>query len=178
MKNKQILVLAVLCITILFFTFSCKPDTNNEEEVITTLKLSFTNGSSFQVYNFRDIDGIGGGADGVADTIVLDSNNLYVMSTSVLNESVTPAEDITAEIQNESKDHQFFYNISSGLNLTHIYTDTDDNSRPIGLANTISTGSRSTGTIRVNLKHQPGIKDGNQNTGASDIDVSFVVIIK
>jgi hypothetical protein len=177
MKNK-LSFLAPIIIVVLSLTFACKPDPKNEEELITTLKLSFTNGGSTQVFEFKDIDGIGGGADGITDTIVLDSNKVYVMTVSVLNESETPSEDITSEIRNESSDHQFFYNVSSGLNLTHTYNDTDANGLPIGLSNTISSGNISNGTLRVNLKHQPEIKDGNQNTGESDIDVTFVVYIK
>ena len=177
MKKKNMFFAVPLIMATLFFAFSCKPDASNQEELITTLKLSFTNGGTTQLFQYKDIDGIGGGADGITDTIVLDSNKVYAVTVSVLNESETPSEDMTSEIRNESSDHQFFYNISSGLNLTHTYNDTDANGLPIGINNTITSGNISNGTLRVNLKHQPSIKDGNQNTGDSDIDVTFIVKI-
>ena len=178
MKTFNSLFILPIIILILGIGYACKPEEQNTEELITTLKLNFTNAGNTTTFQFKDVDGIGGGADGIIDTIQLDSNKTYALNIEVLNESASPVEDLTAEILNESVDHQFFYNISSGLNLTHSYNDIDPNTRPIGLANNISTGTKSTGTLRVNLKHQPGIKDGNQNTGESDIDVTFFVNIK
>jgi len=170
-----VLIMAVIVVSI---NNSCKPKDTNPEELITTLKLNFTKGGITKSFQFIDIDGISGGNAGVFDTIYLDTNSTYNLSLEVLNESVSPAEDITAEIREEAIDHQFFFNPSSGLNLTSSYNDLDIAGQPIGLTNIISTGANSVGTLRVNLKHQPGIKNNNQNTGESDIDVSFYIVIK
>lgn len=178
MKTFNSLFILPIIIVILGLGYACKPEEQNTEELITTLKLNFTNAGNTTTFQFKDIDGIGGGADGIMDTILLDSSKTYTLNVEVFNESASPVEDLTAEIRNEAVDHQFFYNVSSGLNLTHSYTDLDANSMPIGLANNISTGAKSSGTLRVNLKHQPGIKDGNQNTGESDIDITFYTTIK
>jgi len=48
----------------------------------------------------------------------------------------------------------------------------------IGLSNIVMTRGRSSGTLNVNLKHQPGIKDGHQATGESDIDITFQAFLK
>ncbi len=174
-KIFSVLILAVIIVSI---SNSCKPKDTNPEELITTLKLNFTKGGITKSFQFSDIDGISGGNAGLVDTIYLDTNSTYNLSLEVLNESLSPAEDLSAEIRDEAVDHQFFFNPSIGLNLTQSYDDVDAAGHPIGLTNIISTGGSSTGTLRVNLKHQPGIKDGNQNTGESDIDVSFYTVIR
>jgi hypothetical protein len=170
---------AVLSIIFLMATLhSCKPkDPDNPEELITTLKLTFSEGSSTKVFQFKDADGLGGGLDGIADTIVLDSSKNYHLVVEVLDESTSPTTVVSNEILNEGVDHQFFFNISAGLNLSQTYDDADTKGLPIGLSNNVVTGSSSSGTLRVNLKHQPGTKDGSQAIGSSDIDVSFYTII-
>lgn len=173
--KKIVFLLPLVGIVALSF-FACKPDDHDHEELITTVKLHFIKNGVTQTFSFKDLDGAGSGSGGVSDTIRIESDTMYQLNIEVLNESETPAEDITPEILAEATDHQFFYTIT-GANATHSYNDTDANGRPVGLRNTITTGALSTGTLRVNLKHQPGIKDGNQSSGESDIDVNFVLII-
>ena len=158
---------------------SCKPKTSdNPQELITTVKLTFSEGSSNKIFQFKDLDGIGGGLDGIADTIRLDTAKNYHLTIEVLDESTSPSTITSDEIRDEGIDHQFFFNVSHGLNISQTYDDVDAKGMPIGLSNYIKTGSTSSGTFRVNLKHQPGIKDGNQLTGESDIDITFQTILK
>ena len=77
----------------------------------------------------------------------------------------------------EDVDHQFFYTIT-GVNASYMYTDSDANSKPVGLSGRLTTTSLSTGSIQVVLKHQPGIKDGNSATGSTDIDILFPAQIR
>jgi len=178
-KISMIGVLTLLTF-ILISTYSCKkpkPD-DNPQEVITTIKLTFTEGSQTKIFQFRDLDGLGGGLDGVADTINLDSSKTYNLMVEVLDESSSPATIVSDEIRKEGVDHQFFFNISAGLLMTQSYDDLDANGAPIGLMNIVSTSSKSNGILRINLKHQPGIKNGNQAAGESDIDVSFQTLIQ
>lgn len=153
---------------------------SHEVELITTLRLNFNavNGGEPRSFNFQDLDGPGGNEPNT-DTIELSANTNYNLTTEVLNESETPIEDTTIEIEEEAEEHQFFFEVSEGLNMTHAYNDTDANNDPIGLVNTVSTTTTSTGTMTVTLKHQPdNIKDGLITTGETDIEVSFPVVIQ
>lgn len=185
MKTNKIIILSIATAIIGLTTFTgCKeeelPDVVNEEELITTISLAFENTLTGEIntFSFRDIDGPGGAAPSQFDTIRLLPDGDYTVLTTLLNESVTPAEDITVEVAEEGVDHQFFYTVSAGLNLTLTYNDTDANGDPIGIANIAATGAESNGTITVVLKHQPDIKDGNSATGDTDIEVVFVVEIE
>ncbi|MCB0538702.1 MAG: hypothetical protein R2777_02790 [Chitinophagales bacterium] len=167
---------------------SCEkdPHEHNDEELITTLKVDFTNTQSGAVSTllFQDLDGDGGDAPVItADNLA--ANASYTVALSVLNESESPADNITAEIQEEAVDHQFFFEKSSGLNLNFSYNDADENGKPIGLSNTATTGVASNGTLTVTLRHQPdkgasGVSAGDITNagGASDIEVTFNVVVQ
>ncbi len=163
---------------------ACKPKEvvlPNETELITTVKLSFTDSSNvgnILTFVFRDIDGAGGNAPTQFDTIKLNSNKTYTMKLVLLDESKTPTDSTSNEVLEEGIDHQFFFNISSGLNITTSYQDLDANSKPIGIQSKWETGAIANGTATVVLKHQPGIKDGNQATGETDVEVVFPVRVE
>lgn len=151
------------------------PHDHNEEELITTVKLRFQDTQDpldIRDFTFRDADGPGGNAPSQFDTIVLSPGRTYTLTIQLLNESADPVEDITPEIEEEGADHQFFFNISN-VNITVAYADQDVNGLPIGLENTVTTTTASSGIFQVVLKHQPGIKDGNQATGESDVELDF-----
>lgn len=59
-------------------------------------------------------------------------NTTYNGSTTFLNETVTPTDDITVGVKEEGVEHQLFYQASSVGTFT--YGDTDKNGNPIGLA--------------------------------------------
>ena len=158
-----------------------KDDTpNNEQELITTLVLvmtNTTNAADIRTFAFKDTDGDGGNEPTI-DNINLPANTTYSVAVSILDESKTPADDITTEIAEEKNDHQLFFVPSTGLNLTNTYQDADDNNLPIGLSTRFATGAISTGILSVTLKHQPDIKDNNINTGETDVQVNFSVSIQ
>ncbi len=129
--------------------FGCKKDEDdsttptpptNEEELITTVLLTFTDQEiSSEVFEMRftDSDGDGGNAPVItADT--LPTNRAFDLSVRVLNESVSPAQEITTEIMNEGVDHQFFFQ-SNVANMLISYADADANGAPIGLLNSATT---------------------------------------
>lgn len=158
----------------------------NEEELITTLRMTLTpqGGGTPVVLSFVDLDGDGGNAPIITGG-TLAANTTYTGALTLLNESETPVEDITEEIEEEDDEHQFFFAISSGLNLTVSYADQDGNSNPIGLATTAVAGAASTGTLTVTLRHEPnktaaGVKDGDITNagGETDIEVAFPVTIQ
>lgn len=175
---KKLQLTSILLLPFIFFT-ACKdeetPDPVNEEELITSVVLTFENTADLTTteFAFRDIDGPGGNEPTAFDTIRLQTGTYHV-TVSILNESESPALDLTTEIEEESVDHQFFYTVE-GADITFSYNDSDANGLPIGLDMTAVVGAGvSTGTVTLTLKHQPGIKDDNINTGETDVEVAFV----
>ena len=185
MKNKNLMM--VLLVGAALFMNSCKKDTidPNESELITTVRLKLTNTFSSSinplVYEFKDLDGEGGAAPVKFDDIVLQKNIPYICEVTVLNESVSPADDITKEIKAEANDHQFYFVPSSSNLLTVSNYDTDAQGLPLGLSSFWVTGlNPGTGTLRLVLKHKPGTKAANDliNKGDTDIELNFKLIIQ
>lgn len=181
-------LLALLLLSVLFFT-ACDdddPEPVNEEELITTLKMVFSPmaGGTSVTYQYKDIDGDGPQAPTIT-TGDLKANTAYDVAITVLNESETPAEDITEEIQEEDEDHQFFFQAAAGLNLSFTYKDKDSGNFPVGLQTGAQAGAASTGSLTVTLRHEPnksasGVSAGNiaNAGGETDIEVNFNVAIK
>lgn len=163
----------------------CKEETPppvNEEELITTMTLTFTdsaNSSNVITATFRDADGDGGNAPTQFDTIKLTAGKTYFTEITLLDESKTPAENISDEVLEEANDHHFFFN-PTGATVTVTYEDLDTNSPPlpVGLSTRWVTGTASNGTTQVILKHQPGAKDGTEAPGETDVDVTFVTEVQ
>lgn len=185
MKQSFLFLLALL----LVISFSaCDPDDPepvNEEELITTLNLTFTPtaGGDAVNFSFQDLDGDGTGAP-VVSTGILQANTNYTTSVELLNELESPAEDITLEIAEEDLDHQFFY-ITNVSGLTFEYSDMDPQGNPIGLTTICNTGDAGTGTMTVILLHEPnktaaGVSTGDLTNaeGETDIEVTFDVQIQ
>lgn len=162
------------------------PEPVNEEELITTVELTFTNdndASDVRTASFTDLDGEGGN-DPIIDNISLMADATYTLTVKFLNEEETPAEDITEEVEEEDEDHQVFY-VATGAEFTYAYGDQDSNQNPLGLTGTVTTGAASNGTLQVILIHEPnktaaGVRDGDPtNAGIeSDIDVTFNLSIQ
>lgn len=187
MKKNALLIVVLL--SVLFLTGSCKKDDPvipNEEELITTLVYTLTPvaGGASAVFTFTDTDGDGGAAPVVVND-TLNANTAYLGSLQLLNETVSPAGDIGAEVAGEAEEHQFFYAVQAGLNATVTYSDFDGNNKPLGLATTLNTGNVSEGTLTITLRHEPdktatGVADGNiaNAGGETDIEVQFTVVIQ
>lgn len=147
----------------------------NEPEVITTLKLIFidsANTSDIRYSTFRDPDGDGGAGPDKFDTIKLAPNKTWITAVLLLNETKNPIDTISNEVLEEAKDHLFCFT-PSGTSATVTITDLDVNNRPIGLKSKWKTTSTGKGTMQVQLKHQPGIKNGTCTPGVTDVDVTF-----
>lgn len=157
----------------------------NEEELITTLLLTFTdveNAANTYELRFTDADGDGGN-DPVLTGDTLPAGRAYSLALRVLDESGSTPDEITAEIEAEGAEHQFFFQ-PAGIDLQVTYADTDANGRPVGLLNTAVTGAAGSGTLTVTLRHlpnktAPGVADGDITNagGETDIQVAFPVII-
>lgn len=177
---------------ILLTTGSCDKDPviPNPEELITTMIYTLTpvgGVGSTVIYTFRDLDGDGGNPPVITvtgnggDTLVIGA--IYNGTIELLNESTNPVVNITEEVESESENHQFFFDLV-GLHATVAYADTDANGFPVGLQTTVTPSGPGSGSIGITLRHQPdkaaaGVSDGNiQNAGGeTDIAVSFPVLI-
>jgi hypothetical protein len=145
------------------------PHDHNEQEVITKVTLTFTpsGGGSAIEASFNDADGPGGAAPTV-DDITLSAGTTYTVRITFTNGLEDPAEDITAEVEEESDEHQVFFtgsavegpaSTNTGAPLLHAYTDQDANGNPVGLENTIEARSAGAGTMTVTLRHLPPLAD-------------------
>jgi len=157
------------------------PTNPNEQELITTFKIVFTdaNGVLPNVEaQFVDIDGPGGNNPSVFDTIRLVANATYNASITLLNESAIPTQNITQEVEEEGVDHLFCFDLTSGLNAVITRTDLDANNLPIGITSQWVLGAASTGTTTIRLRHQPGVKNGQCDPGETDIELNFHTVIQ
>jgi hypothetical protein len=167
---------------------SCSDSDNvvpvNEEEVITTVITTLTGGGQTVTLQSRDLDGDGPNAPTINVSGNLIANTTYTGTVEFLNELVTPADDITIEVEEEGIDHQLFFQPTPASIGTFTYTDTDANGNPIGLQFTLITGNAVSGNVVVTLRHEPnksasGVATGNiANAGGNtDAEVSFPVIV-
>lgn len=180
--NKLIFALFIACT--LFIIPSCSPDDElpEEEEVITEVIWTLTpqGGGDVVMLTFLDADGEGGN-DPVITGGTLAANTIYDGSITLANTIESPAEDITAEVAAEDKEHQFFFSTTvAGLTIT--YADADGDSNPVGLENTVTTTDAGQGTLGLVLRHEPdknasGVSDGDITNagGETDIEVTFDV---
>jgi hypothetical protein len=171
------------------FTFaaaSCSKDDDdggngNEEELITTLEVTAAESGSAIIskFIFRDLDGPGGANPSVFDSMILNSNRNYAISLRFLNESVNPAEDITLEVVNEANDHQVYYE-PGAVNIIALNLNSDGVGLPLGTTCNWNTGGPAKGTLKITLKHKPGIKLAGDpvSKGETDIEVNFGVRLK
>lgn len=169
MKNLKFLATAIFA-TILFASCSNDddntPEVVNEEEIITTLTVTLTpnGGGTAITLQTRDLDGDGPNAPVVEVSGNLAAETTYNGSIVLLNETVSPAEDITEEVEEESDEHQFFYTVGNGLNVTTDYSNFDTNGNPLGTEFTLTTAAASSGDLTFTLRHEPT----KPNTGLSD----------
>ena len=175
----------ILAVTGLFFT-ACSddddtPDPVNEEEVITTMTITLDGGGTTITLRTRDLDGDGPDAPVVTVSGNLAASTTYEGSIELLNETESPAEDITEEVEEEDDEHQFFYIVGGGLDATTEYGNFDGDGNPLGTEFTLTTGAASTGTLAITLRHEP--KKPNDGTlgdagGETDITETFNLTIE
>lgn len=164
------------------------PPCENEEEIITDVILTFTPtaGGDAVVARAQDPDGEGPLDLEILDQIELIENTTYDLSVEFYNS--IEDEDITEEVEEEADEHMIFFEWTEGLfsdpsgngNADNRadpvnYNDQDVNGFPLGLATSWTTGGILSGTFRLVLKHQPGMKSANStiDDGNSDIDLTW-----
>ncbi|AHM60606.1 hypothetical protein D770_11745 [Flammeovirgaceae bacterium 311] len=196
MKPLKIIFSLALLFCTFFLMTGCSdddaPEAENEEEEITEVILTFspTTGGDPLVFSWVDPDG-SGTQQPVIDPIVLNQNTAYTLTIELYGPN---GEDFTEEIEEEADEHMFFFgwtgslftspegngNISNRSGTVNYGTDLDSRGLPLGLSTTWATGEAATGTFRIVLKHQPGIKTANStvNDGETDADNTWSVTIE
>ena len=167
---------------------SCKGDSitdpAGESEVITrvTLTLTPTTGAAISAF-IEDADGNGPNPPSAqVGTLNLPAGSTFTGAVRFENRTVTPVEDITAEVLAEANEHRVFYTVT-GAGITVNSTDLDGAGRPLGLRFTAAAvagtqpGAR---TLRVLLCHydkqvKPAV--AASCTVDTDIDVSFALSV-
>jgi len=172
------------------------PGHENEEEIITDVKLVFTNKSdASDVVEARaqDPDGEGVQELQILDPIDLNVNKTYTLSLEIANNLETPGEDITEEIVAEDHEHQIFYSFTNDAFAAPLgngnvdntsdpltYNDADENNNPVGLSTEWETSATQLtgGTFTVRLQHQPdGIKTSTSGAGDGDTDFNLQFVL-
>ncbi len=198
--------LSSLVLTVLTVLTACPavtPDEgDNDNEVITTVTLTFApqGGGDALVFAFDDPENDG---DPIVDDVVLADANDYDLAVSFANKLANPDEDITDEVRGEAVDHQVFISGSgvvgpasdaAGALVTHAYADSDDNGLPVGLESNIVTDAVGDAELRVVLRHMPiengvavktdtaaaDFKDGGEAAigGTTDASVTFPLTVE
>ena len=202
---KYALMLLVTSISII----SCKRKTEEPAPVgnedITTVLLTFKNPATLSdsvVYRAFFSKGYTQAATtpptfSITSTkVALTKGITYNASVKLLNALVTPIEDVTESILENSvagsdegnNNHQFYYGFNSAF-ASLVYADTDQNGKPLGVKMTTITSATptTTGNFNVKLIHLPN-KAANipatpytyvasSNGGSADIDVTFSNIV-
>ncbi|MCP4122021.1 MAG: type 1 periplasmic binding fold superfamily protein [Bacteroidetes bacterium] len=160
------------------FLTACDDDTPvpiNEEELITTLIVTFTENGTASDFILRSEDTNGDGVVDIASTDTLPANSSFTMAVRLRND--IDNEEITTEVAAEADEHLFCFD-AVGLNLSIVITDMDTNGQPIGLAGTATTGNAGMGSFSVLLKHEAS-KDALTpcTTGETDVNYTFTGLV-
>ena len=182
--------LAFLALGLLILASCSNDDDNptpvNEEEVITTLiiTLSPDAGGANTTIESRDLDGDGPNEPEIIINGNILANTTYNCSIELLNETETPAENITEEVEEEANEHQFFYGLTDELG-TITYADEDSEGNPVGLLFIWETTDAANGSLTVTLRHEPnkdaeGVSDGviTNAGGETDITQTFTITVE
>lgn len=165
------------------------PEPENDEETITDITLFFDDASGNTLMT-KAVDADGDGPEDIVfdATLALKASTEYTLRVEFFNGLAN--EDITEEVDEEGAEHQLFFGWSDGLfsqpegtgNIDDAsgqvnYSDSDENSLPIGLTTQWTTGTEvdTEFDFRIVLKHQPDIKSASSTAqdGESDVDLTF-----
>jgi hypothetical protein len=188
MKKLLFSLIAVGVFALLFYACSKKEKTVSppvpSNEFLTTVRVTATNTSDatdVQVASVTDTTLIANPPDSINHPMLnLKANSTYTMTVQFLDETTKPAGQVTDDIYDRRNYHLICFDISGGANLTVVRTDLDTNNPPlqIGLQDKLTTGAASTGTMNLQLRHQPNAKNGTCDPGSSDADVDYNIVIK
>ena len=182
MKTLKFLTVALVASSLFI---GCSKDDNpqpvNEEELITTMTVTLQpeGGGTDLILEFRDLDGDGPEEPEIQNGI-LDEGVTYSGSIVLLNEAVEEVENITEEVEMENLEHQFFYTIGSGLDVSTSDENLDDEGNILGTEFTLTAGAVSSGELTFTLVHEPTKPNNGLESagGETDISVTFDVSVE
>ena len=191
--KKQTFLLPLLILSLIFTGCSDDDDHDdhshpvNEQEVITTVEVTLSDGTNSYVLIWEDLDGDGPDLPIITGATI--PSNSYDAEIQLYNKTLDPTDDeyvVTTEILEEDVDHQFFFNASNGLNVfDFVYADADVDGNPIGQQFIIEDVSGSGCDLNIVLLHEPnknadGVSDGDITNagGDTDIDITFPIIVQ
>jgi len=159
------------------------PEDDHEHEAITTVSLKVANkadATDTATVRFVDADGDGGAWPVLPGVLRLRAGAVYAASLQFLDAS-NPSDihDLNDEIGGaESDDHRVFW-ISRRGSVVPAIVDKDRNGLLLGLVADLTVSGSGTDTLRVVLRHLPGIKTSASDLtdGETDADVEFPVLI-
>lgn len=191
MKTQLLKTGAAVLFASLVFT-ACKKNDNNpapdEQELITTIKLTLTNSSNatdVHTYTYKVENGFNSTSPGtvVADTLKLQAGVQYKSAIAVLNEKATPVADVTSEIIGEKDEHLFLYNsvpVTGAGSVMFSGGALDNNSKPFNLTGVLTGNTPGQGKLNLFLMHQPTDKTGTTpatSGGETDVAAVFPVMV-
>ncbi len=181
----MIRILSASCLFLLFATAAgCKkasnPNNETEHAAVNGVELIFRQGTTVVgTFIAEDPDGDGGNPPTRIDRINLNNGQSYTMQIVVKNISNGVVKDITPTIQQQGREHEFYY-LASGVSVAVTKTDRDSNGFPLGIQSTWVAGAAGSGNVTVKLMHKPLIKGPNDDPskGHSDLQVVFPITIQ
>ena len=152
-----------------------------DEENITRVVLILTNGTEKDTVTFKDPKG--NGTNVTIDSLILKASTTYSVVVKVYDDTKTPADTISGEIEEEANFHRFHYTFTSqsgspSFTTTILDQDTKNPPQPLGLSfNLVSGAGFGKGTFRVSLRHfaEGAEKSADPAGGDSDISIEFPV---
>ena len=177
--------ITILILTGITVFVSCSDDDDppapvNEEEVITTMNVTLTASGSTITLQSQDLDGDGPNAPTISVSGDLMANTTYSGTIELLNETESPAEDITEEVKAEDDEHQFLF-VTTGAIADVVYTDQDDDGNPVGITFTLNTSDAGSATLQITLRHEPTKPNDGTLAGAggeTDIAQTFNLTVQ
>lgn len=182
---------------VLFFlftiAFSCKKvgddlSPMDDNELITSVEILFENEQYNNEFTVKALDRDGDGVFEYIQPITLDRNSTYNLEISVFDDSKPKRVDVTEGIEEESDVHLFIYRVLPASIANFHSLNKDKNGLAFGRKAKITTKNNSSNKLQgaklqVLLKHQPPVngkpvKNGDEDLGSTDIDLSFDLMIK
>lgn len=186
---KKLATIAMAFCAILLTFNACKKDEKTVSpplpgnEFLTTVRLIITNASDasdVHVATITDPTVLPNAPDSINNpNVSLKANSTYNVQVLFLDETKSPAGNVTTDIYDRRNYHLICMEPSAS-NLTVTRTDLDTNNPPlqIGLQDKFVTGAAGALTLNVQLRHQPNAKNGDCAPGSTDADVTYNVTIQ
>ena len=196
MKNSIFKTVSLFSTALLLLTFaSCKKDDKTpapvEQELITTVRLRFTDTADKQTalfYTYKVENGFNNTTPGTIriDTIRLSAGKTYRVETDLFNDKAVSADRTLEEIFRERDQHLFLYisDPASGPGTVNPIPGTgitDFQNKPFNQEIEMAAAGSGSSKLRVLLIHEPTNKAAQTPEaagGETDVDVTFPVIVK